>query len=92
MKISRIKHVVITSIIFLVIIGVMVFGFTSTIDMMEKNTVKQVYRVVATTDIDQGKTISDNNVKLIQIADALEMDNAVYRKNKTDNNTRFVLG
>jgi len=84
LKISRVKHVIITSIIFLIIIGIIVFAFASTIDMMKKDVGTKYNRVIATEDIEQGKVINAGNVTLVQVEGAFSEDNMVYRLKKDD--------
>ncbi len=90
MKISRVRHVVITSIIFLIIIAIMVAVFTSTIDALRKNTEEMVYRVVATQDIEPGKPITSNNVQLVQMQNVLDAEGLIYRMGKNDDNVSSV--
>lgn len=84
MKISRIKHVLITSIIFLIIIAVIVGVYSSLLDAMRKNTEEMVYRVVAKRDIEPGETITSNNVERVQIQDVINAEGMIYRLNKSD--------
>ena len=79
MKISRIRHVIITSIIYLIIIGVIIGVYSSTVRMLRENTVDEVYRVVATKDIEPGEEITTDNVECRAMKDALTAENMIYR-------------
>ncbi len=84
MKISRIRHVIITSIIFLIIIAIIVAVNSSTIKMLRENNTELYYRVVANQEIDQGKEITSDMVTTIQMAKIDMQENAVYRKYRDD--------
>ena len=90
MKISRIKHVIITSIIFLVIIAVIVGIYTSMLQAMQRNTQELVYRVVAKEDIAPGETITDKNVEKVQVQNILRADGLIYRLYENDINSERV--
>lgn len=90
MKISRIKHVVITSIIFLIIIAVIVFVYNSMLNAIKSNTEEMVYRVIAKEDIEPGKEITANNVERVQVQNVLNADGMIYRLSEGDRHTEFV--
>ncbi len=79
-----------TSIFFLIVIAIITALFTAEIDALRKNTEEMVYRVVATQDIEPGKSITSDNVQLVQIQNVLDVDGAVYRMNKDDDNVSSV--
>lgn len=70
------------------IIAVIVAVFTSTIQMLQEGTEKKFNRLVATQDIDQGKVITSDMLKAVEIGEIEGQENAIYRKNKNDNNKR----
>lgn len=84
MKISRIKHVLITSIIFLSIIGIMLAVFKSQMDMVLNNTANTVYRVVAKRDIEAGEVITVDNVDRIKSLSSITDGKMIYRLNQND--------
>lgn len=88
MKISRVKHVIITSIIFLIIIAVIVLAFTSTIDMMKEGNVEKFNRVVAIEDIEKGELVTADKVETLEIAGLLNEGNMIYREMKEDDETK----
>lgn len=90
MKISRIKHVVITSIIFLIIIAIIVAVYNSMLNAITSNTEEMVYRVVAKEDIEPGKEITSNNVERVQVQNVLKADGMIYRLSQNDIHTEFV--
>lgn len=90
MKISRIKHVIITSIIFLVIIAVIVSVYNSMLNAIQKNTQEMVYRVVAREDIAPGEAITDKNVERVQVQNILRADSLIYRLYQQDTNPEQV--
>ncbi len=90
MKISRIKHVIITSIIFLVIIAIIVSVYNSMLQAMRRNTQEMVYRVVAREDIAPGETITDKNVERVQVQNILRADSLIYRLREQDTNAEQV--
>lgn len=90
MKISRIRHVVITSIIFLIIIAVIVGVYNSMLTAIKNNTEEMVYRVVATRDIEPGEKITLENVEKRQLQNVLRVDGTIYRLNQNDDNVESV--
>ena len=90
MKISRIRHVVITSIIFLCIIAVIVLVYNSTLTAIRNNTQDVVYRVVATKDIEPGEEITSENVERVQIQNVIHADGMIYKLNQVDSHGQFV--
>ena len=84
MKISRIKHVLITSIIFLIIIGIMLAVFNSYTEMVTKNTASSVYRVVAKEDIEAGEVITTKNVDRVVSLASITDGKMIYRLNQGD--------
>lgn len=90
MKISRIKHVIITSIIFLVIIAIIVGAYNSMLNAIRSNTEEMVFRVVAKEDIEPGQEITVNNVERVQVQNVLNAEGMIYRLNEGDRHTQFV--
>ncbi len=90
MKISRVRHVVITCIIFLIIIALIITVYNNRLEAIAKNTEEYVNRVVATEDINPGTLITENNVKLVQIQDVVKTDGLVYRLNQMDQERETV--
>ena len=90
MKISRIKHVIITSIIFLVIIAIIVGIYNSMLQAIRRNTQEMVYRIVAKEDIAPGETITDKNVERVQVQNILRADSLIYRLYQQDTNAEQV--
>lgn len=90
MKISRIKHVIITSIIFLVIIAIIVAVYNSMLQAIRRNTQEMVYRIVAKEDIAPGETITDKNVERVQVQNILRADSLIYRLYQQDTNAEQV--
>lgn len=84
MKISRVRHVVITSIIFLIIILIIVMVYNNQLNAIKQDTKEMVNRVVATCDILPGEMITEDKVTLRQVQDVVETDNLVYRLKKND--------
>ena len=93
MKISKIKHVVVTSIVFLCIIACIVAVYNSCIEMLmkEKNG-DYVYRVVATKDIEIGELITFNNVERVELPDVKKITNLgrIYKLQESDNHVESV--
>lgn len=90
MKISRVRHVVITCIVFLIIIAIIITVYNNRLEAIARNTEAYVNRVVATEDITPGTVITDKNVKLVQIQDVVKADGLVYRLNQRDQERETV--
>lgn len=90
MKISRVRHVVITCIIFLIIIALIITVYNNRLEAIAKNTEEYVNRVVATEDITPGTIITEKNVKLVQIQDVVKADGLAYRLNQRDQQRETV--
>lgn len=90
MKISRVRHVVITCIIFLIIIALIITVYNNRLEAIAKNTEEYVNRVIATEDITPGTIITENNVKLVQIQDVIKTEGLVYRLNQMDQERETV--
>lgn len=84
------KAIIITSIIFCVIIVMLVSLWRSEIELLQSNIKENVYRVVATKDIEVGETITFDNVQRIVVQDVLEIEGTVYRLNKEDESREYV--
>lgn len=84
MKISRIRHVLITSIIFLCVIGVIIKIYSSKLDAIANETEEEVYRVIAKEDILPGEQITRENVDIKIVHNLVKVNNLVYRLNETD--------
>lgn len=84
MKISRVRHVVITSIIFLIIIAIIVAVYNSMLTAIKSNTEEMVYRIVAKRDIEPGDKITSDNVERVQMQNVLNAQNMVYRLSQAD--------
>lgn len=84
MKISRVKEIVITSIIFLIVIAIIVFVYSASLDAMKNSIEKSVYRVVATKDINPGEMITADNVNRNKMPDVVKADGLIYRLGKDD--------
>lgn len=84
MRMSRVKDIVVTSIIFLVIIAVIVGVYSSTLATIKSNTEEMVYRVIAKTDIKPGDRITSENVERVQIQNVLRADGMIYRLSQAD--------
>lgn len=78
------RAVIITSIIFCVIIVMLVSLWSSEVELLQSNIKEEVYRVVATRDIEPGEVITFNNVERVIIQNVLEIEGMVYRLNKED--------
>jgi len=89
-KISRIKHVIITSIIFLIIIAIIVAAYNSMLNAIKSNTEEMVFRIVAKEDIEPGKEITADNVERIQMQNVLNVDGMIYRLREDDRHTESV--
>jgi len=91
MKLSRIKHVIITSVIFLIIIACIVNVYNGMINAMERYMVeKDVFRVIATRDIEAGEIITSDKVELVQIPDFFPNSGMIYKLHKSDNRVESV--
>lgn len=90
MKISRVRHVVITCIIFLIIIALIITVYNNRLEAIARNTEAYVNRVVATEDITPGTVITEKNVKLVQIQDVVKADGLAYRLNQMDQQRETV--
>ena len=90
MKISRVRHVVITCIIFLIIIALIITVYNNRLEAIAKNTEEYVNRVIATEDITPGTMITEDKVKLVQIQDVVKTDGLVYRLNQMDQERETV--
>ena len=90
MKISRIKNVVITSIIFLIIIAVIVAVYNSMLNAIKSNTEEMVFRVIAKEDIEPGQEITASNVERVQMQNVLNADGMIYRLSQRDAHTELV--
>ena len=90
MKLSRIRHVLITAIIFsLIIVAIMVLWRTE-VTMLRNSTEEMVYRIVATSDIQPGETISLNNVERVQMQNVMKANGMIFKLKKGDSNQEFV--
>jgi len=90
MKISRMRHVLITSIIFLVIIACLVGFGMSYITSLRNNTEEFVYRVIAKRDIEPGEEITADNVERVQIQNVLNANGMIYRLSQEDQHVESV--
>lgn len=84
MKISRVKHVLLTCIIFLIVIAILISVFSSQINELKETTGELVHRVIATQDIAPGEPITEKNVTVKQVPKILNVDNLVYRLKQAD--------
>lgn len=84
MKISRVRHVIITSIIFLIIILIIVTVYNNMLEEIEKDTKEMVNRVIATEDIMPGDMITVDNVTVKQVQNIVGTQNLVYRLYKNE--------
>ena len=92
MKISRVRHVIITSIIFLFIIIIIVALYESSLTAIKKNTVDKVYRVVATRDIEPGEEINEGNVIKDAVYNSQHAEGMLYRLYKEEPLQELVDG
>lgn len=90
MKISRVRHVIITSIIFLIIIAVIVGVYNSMLTAIRSNTEEMVYRVVAKEDIEPGEEITYDNVERQQMQNVLDASGMIYRLSEADRHVESV--
>lgn len=90
MKISRIRHVLITSIIFLVVIVLIVAVYSSQLTAIRNSTEEQVFRIRASRDIIPGEVITINNVERVEIPDSLDMENILYRLSADHTHSELV--
>lgn len=81
---SRVKDIVVTSIIFLIIIAVIVGVYNSMLTAIKNNTEEMVYRVVAKTDIKPGDVITSENVERVQMQNVLRAKDMIYRLSQAD--------
>ena len=86
MKISRIRHVLITSVIFLVAIFVIIKFYSIKLDAIKNETEENVYRVIAREDILPGEQITKDNVGLVKVQNVVKTNNLVYRMYKDSDN------
>lgn len=70
-KISRVRHVLVTSIIFLIIIAVIVWAYNARIAKLEEDTADIVWRVAAKSEIAPGTTITADMVEKIKVQNVL---------------------
>jgi len=79
LKKSTLKAILATSIVFLAVIGIVVFILGNKIDKLENETENKVYRVVAKTTIKPGEPISEDNVKRVLIQDVVKVEDLAYK-------------
>jgi len=105
-KISKVRHVLVTSIIFLIIIAVIVWAYNARIEKLEEDTGDIVWRVAAKTEIAPGTTITSDMVEKIKVQNVLpKVKTFAYRISETElasemfdgkavpcNDDRYVLG
>ena len=85
MKISRVRHILITSIIFLIIIACLCVVHDLQMQIIKEECGEKLYRVIATENIDVGELITEENVEEIVIYDSVDVRGSIYRLMEFDN-------
>lgn len=92
-KISRVRHVLITSIVFVLIIIVMGVIWDKQVKDLENAAGMEVYRIKALVDITPGTKISSDMVEQIKVRNALDgVRDYAYREYKDDFTSEAVNG
>lgn len=91
MKISRVRHVVITSIIFLIIIAIIVMVYNAQLAAIPENAKTLVNMVIAKRDIAPGTKLTENDIEVKQIQPIFkDVKNVAYRLEKNTPASREV--
>jgi len=92
-KISRVRHVVITSIVFLIIIAVIVAVYNNQITLLRQDAGEKVNRVVAKVEIAPGTRITSDMVEVVQVSNSLpKVKTFAYRINQLELSSDAVSG